>query len=179
MLRKDLCLQCRKRSPSPFMSEFDISRLHLRKQIWSGFPKLPIFRLNIMLRKWSCASTLKLVFHIRSTFMKHCLSKKENQYSYFSWFLEYSMWQRWDERVRKVGNRDSASSTAVMILISCASCSCICGVFTLKIMRVVLGKKITSSSKEKESFEMCDMGLSTYWKASSNKYLSSLYIRSF
>lgn len=152
MLRKDLWLQCSKRSPSPFRSEFYISRLHPRKQIWPGFPKLPIFHLNIMLRKWSCASTLKLVFHIRSAFMKHCLSKNKNQYSYFSWFLEYSMWQRWDIRVGKVGNRDSASSAGVMILISCASCSCVCGVFTLKIMRVVLEKKITSAFKRKRVF---------------------------
>lgn len=53
MLRKDLCLQYRRKSPSLLKSEFYISRLHLGKGIWTGFPKCSIFYLNIMLRKWS------------------------------------------------------------------------------------------------------------------------------
>lgn len=91
------------------------------------------------------------------------------------------MGQRWQKRVGKFENRDSASPRGVMILISLISLLLLplwC-IYSQNNRRVVLEKENTSALKGKDPFEMHNMGLSTYWKTSSSKYLICLYLRFF
>lgn len=79
MLRKDLYLQCRRRSPSFVQSELYISGLRAGKGIGTGFPKHSIFHLSIMLRKQSHGFITKLVCHITSTSVQSFLCKKRKK----------------------------------------------------------------------------------------------------
>lgn len=130
MLRKDLCLQYRRKSPSLFKSEFYISRLHLGKGIQAGFPKCSIFHSNIMLRKWSQQS---LCFTLKA---HPCHTVYSERKTYIAIFLD-SLSIVCDKKRRKEWEKlelETASSRGVMILISCAYCSSICGVITLIII---------------------------------------------
>lgn len=73
----------------------------------------------------------------------------------------------------KIGNEESASSRGVVILISRASCSCICGGYSRNNRTVMLEKEIT----RKDPSEMHNEGPSTYMEASSNKHPICLCIR--
>lgn len=175
MLRKDLWPWSRRRSPL-LRSEFYISRLWPRKGIWTSFPKRSIFHLSIVLRKWSHAFITKLVFHITGTSMQRCLCRKrKKKKSNFSLIP-------WAQCGTKKGGKSGKSwkqglcfSHRVVILVGCASCFCICAVFTLKIIAHWCWRKKSPVPQNKKILLKCVL---KDCQPFSNKCLTCLWMRS-